>query len=139
MIPNAFEKIIFSGENDESKLHNDEDSYISNDYESDEVSTDIEQSNNIVPKIGNDNCGNLKFKSINFLTNYERVVLLGTRMQQINNGSYLMIDLAKYPHLKSVSDIAEQELKECVIPFKIKRSFANGTFEIKTIAELLRK
>ena len=73
-------------------------------------------------------------KSVPLLSKYEKTAILGKRASQLNKGatSYVNVDATmidgKY--------IAELELKEGKIPFKIKRTFMNGTFEIWNISDL---
>lgn len=71
-----------------------------------------------------------------YLTKFEKVLLLGYRVQQIKYGSKIMIDLKKY-NLSTPLSIAEEELKQKIIPFKIKRPLPNGSFEIWDLKELI--
>lgn len=67
------------------------------------------------------------------LTKYEKVRLLGTRAKQISDGSKIFI---KSKNVKNAMDIAELELKNKVIPLKIKRPLPNGKYEIWSVKEL---
>ena len=71
--------------------------------------------------------------SINILTKYEMVRLLGTRAKQISDGSKVFV---KYDGAKSAMELAELELKYKMIPLKIKRPMPNGKYEIWKISEL---
>jgi DNA-directed RNA polymerase I, II, and III subunit RPABC2 len=76
---------------------------------------------------------NNKRISINRLTKYERVRIIGTRAKQIIMGSNILI---KGIENKTPTEIAELELKHNMIPFKIKRRLPNGMFEIWKLSEL---
>ena len=72
--------------------------------------------------------------SFNCMTKFEKVLLLGFRTQQIINGSPILIDNSKL-RLKTPYDIAVEELRQHVIPFKIRRKLPDGTHEIWSIEE----
>jgi len=76
---------------------------------------------------------NNKRISINRLTKYERVRIIGTRAKQIIMGSNILV---KGIENKTPTEIAELELKHNMIPFKIKRKLPNGMFEIWKLSEL---
>ena len=71
--------------------------------------------------------------SSNRLTKYEMVRILGERTKQLTMGAKPLIK--NYQGLP-YEDIAEEELKKNMIPFKIKRPLPNGTFELWTLDEL---
>ena len=71
--------------------------------------------------------------SINRLTNYEMVRILGERTKQLTMGAKPLIK--NYQHL-SYDKIAEEEFIHNIIPFKIKRPLPNGKYEIWTLDEL---
>jgi DNA-directed RNA polymerase subunit K/omega len=71
--------------------------------------------------------------SMNRLTKYELVRILGERVQQLIDGAKPMIKNYKeftYEH------IAEYELLTNMIPFKLKRPLPNGKYEIWSLEEL---
>jgi len=76
---------------------------------------------------------NNKRISINRLTKYERVRIIGIRAKQIITGANILI---KGIENKTPTEIAELELKYNMIPFKIKRKLPNGMFEIWRLSEL---
>jgi len=76
---------------------------------------------------------NNKRISINRLTKYERVRIIGIRAKQIITGANILI---KGIENKTPTEIAELELKYNMIPFKIKRKLPNGMFEIWKLSEL---
>jgi len=76
---------------------------------------------------------NNKRISINRLTKYERVRIIGTRAKQIIMGSNILV---KGIENKTPTEIAELELKHNMIPVKIKRKLPNGMFEIWKLSEL---
>jgi DNA-directed RNA polymerase I, II, and III subunit RPABC2 len=75
-------------------------------------------------------------KTFNYLTKYEQCFLLGTRIQQIMNGSPIFIDTNKLTHVNP-TNIAYQELIEKKIPFKIKRTLPNGNIEKWDLEDLI--
>lgn len=69
-----------------------------------------------------------------FLTKYERVRIIGTRRKQLYLGAKPMI---KVDGELSIEEIVDLELKEKVIPFKIKRPLPNSKkVEIWALSEL---
>lgn len=71
--------------------------------------------------------------SSNRLTKYEMVRILGERVKQLIMGAKPMIK--NYKEL-SYEEIAEHELINNTIPFKIRRPLPNGKYEIWTLDEL---
>ena len=71
--------------------------------------------------------------SVNRLTKYEMVRILGERTKQLTMGAKPLIK--NYQHL-SYDRIAEEEFIRNVIPYKIKRPLPNGKYEIWTLDEL---
>lgn len=73
--------------------------------------------------------------SSNRLTKYEMVRILGERTKQLTMDAKPFIK--NYEKL-SYDKIAEEELKNNMIPFKIKRPLPNGKFEIWFLDELIK-
>ena len=71
--------------------------------------------------------------SVNRLTKYEMVRILGERTKQLTMGAKPLIK--NYKHL-SYDKIAEEEFIRNIIPYKIKRPLPNGKYEIWTLDEL---
>lgn len=71
--------------------------------------------------------------SRNILTKYEIVRIIGTRAKQISDGSKVFV---KYDGNKSAIELAELELRNKMIPLKIKRPLPNGKYEIWKLSEL---
>ena len=71
--------------------------------------------------------------SVNRLTKYEMVRILGERTKQLTMGAKPLIK--NYQHL-SYDKIAEEEFIRNIIPYKIKRPLPNGKYEIWTLDEL---
>jgi DNA-directed RNA polymerase subunit K/omega len=71
--------------------------------------------------------------SVNRLTKYEMVRILGERTKQLTMGAKPL--LKNYKDL-TYEKIAEEEFKLNMTPFKIKRPLPNGKFEIWTLDEL---
>jgi DNA-directed RNA polymerase subunit K/omega len=71
--------------------------------------------------------------SINRLTKYEKVRIIGIRAKQIMTGANILI---KGTENKTPAEIAELEIKYNMVPFKIKRNLPNGKFEIWKLSEL---
>ena len=117
---------IEDGDNLECNIHDaieDDKDYFDHLYEETEIS--IEKNIEFVPKENRISC--------NRLTKYEMVRILGERTKQLTMGAKPLIK--NYESL-SYDDIAEEELKLNMIPFKIKRPLPNGKFEIWTLDEL---
>jgi len=71
--------------------------------------------------------------SVNRLTKYEMVRILGERTKQITMGAKPLIKNSK--NLTN-EQIVNEEFKNNMIPFKIKRPLPNGKFEIWNLEEL---
>ena len=65
-------------------------------------------------------------KTIPLLSKFERARIMGVRLQQLANGAKPRVDVTK---LKSINEILEQELIQRKIPFIIRRTLPNGTYE----------
>jgi DNA-directed RNA polymerase subunit K/omega len=77
-----------------------------------------------------------KSTSVNRLSKYEMVRILGERTKQLTMGAK---PLVKNYQAMSYDKIAEEEFKLNMIPYKIKRPLPNGKFEIWTLDELYKK
>lgn len=75
--------------------------------------------------------------TIPILTIYERTQLISFRAQQIMNNSPVLVDVSKISNPTPLT-IAEEELKQKVIPFKFKRNLPDNTYEIWDITEFKR-
>lgn len=73
--------------------------------------------------------------SLNRMTKYEMVRILGERTKQLKMGAKPLIK--NYSTL-SYERIAEEELKLSIIPYKIKRHLPNGRYEIWLLDELYK-
>jgi DNA-directed RNA polymerase subunit K/omega len=73
--------------------------------------------------------------SVNRLTKYEMVRILGERTKQLTMGAKPLIK--NYEGL-DYDKIAEEELKLNMIPYKIKRPLPNGKYEIWQLDELYK-
>jgi len=71
--------------------------------------------------------------SVNRLTKYEMVRILGERTKQLTMGAKPLVK--NFQHL-SYDKIAEEEFIRNIIPYKIKRPLPNGKYEIWTLDEL---
>jgi DNA-directed RNA polymerase subunit K/omega len=109
-------------EGDVEELEDDEEDTIDN---NEEVEVSIETSSEFISKENR--------VSVNRLTKYEMVRILGERIKQLNMGAKPLI---KNHQGLSYDKIAEEEFKNNMIPFKIKRPLPNGKFEIWTLDEL---
>jgi DNA-directed RNA polymerase I, II, and III subunit RPABC2 len=74
-------------------------------------------------------------KTYPFLTKYERAHIIGTRANQLSQGSkpYILVP----EHITDVKDIARMELEQKRLPFIIKRRIPNGQFEYWRLADLM--
>lgn len=70
--------------------------------------------------------------TLNKLTKYEYVSILGTRAQQIAQGAKIFVNIEGLVKPDPVS-IAKKEIAEGKIPLKIKRTIPNGAVEYLTI------
>lgn len=64
----------------------------------------------------------------NYMTKFEKARILGQRADQISKGAKPMVDITG---MSDALAIAEKELRERQIPFKIRRTYPNG--EVKDI------
>ena len=69
-----------------------------------------------------------KKKTLPFLTNYEKTLIVGIRRQQVASGSKPMIDFQK-KNLYTVNEIVDEELRRKMIPLLIRRYLPNNSFE----------
>ena len=69
------------------------------------------------------------------LSKYEMVRILGERTKQLTMGAKPLI---KNHETLSYDQIAEEELKLNMVPYKIKRHLPNGQYEIWTLDELYK-
>jgi DNA-directed RNA polymerase subunit K/omega len=75
-------------------------------------------------------------QSLNKLTKYEMVRILGERTKQLTMGAKPLIKNYKgLPYNK----ISEEELKLNMIPFKIRRPLPNGKYELWNLEELSKE
>jgi DNA-directed RNA polymerase I, II, and III subunit RPABC2 len=70
----------------------------------------------------------------NRLTKFEKVRILGQRAEQIANGAPSTVDITG---LTDALTIAEKELKERMIPFKIRRTYPNGEVRDIPLSEMV--
>ena len=76
--------------------------------------------------------------SKNKLTRYEFVRIIGERTQQLKKGAKPLVKVAKESELLTEEEIAIEELKLNMIPFKIRRPVKDH-YEIWSIEELDKK
>ena len=65
-------------------------------------------------------------KTIPLLTKFERARIMGVRLQQLAYGAKPRVDTT---NLRSINEIVEKELLERKIPFIIRRTLPNNTYE----------
>lgn len=107
------------------KLIHDDMEFYDEDY-----SSEIQQTTNIILLEGKDRITNPR------LTRYEMVRILGERTKQLTMGAK---PLVKNHNDLSYDEIAIEELKLNMIPFKIKRPLPNNKIEIWKLNELDKK
>jgi len=111
----------------EDNENKNEDEYEYSDYE-DSFENKEKTNNDIIPKD--------KRISLNRLTKYEMVRILGERTKQLTMGAKPLIkNYEGLPYEK----IAEEEFKNDMIPYKIKRPLPNGKFELWNLNELSKE
>lgn len=79
--------------------------------------------------------GNKERITTKFLTKYERARILGARALQISKNAPVLVEVD--PGVWDPLKIAERELIERKIPFKIRRYLPNGSYEDWKIDELI--
>jgi len=73
-------------------------------------------------------------KTVPFLTKYEKTRVIGQRIQQLNNGAKVYVNVAD--DIIDNNVIAEMELKEKKIPFIIRRPLPDNSFEYWKLQDL---
>lgn len=73
-------------------------------------------------------------KTVPFLTKYEKTRVIGQRIQQLNNGAKVYLNVSD--DIIDNNVIAEMELKEKKIPFIIRRPLPDNTFEYWKLQDL---
>ena len=73
-------------------------------------------------------------KTVPFLTKYEKTRVIGQRIQQLNNGAKVYVNVSD--DIIDNNVIAEMELKEKKIPFIIRRPLPDNTFEYWKLQDL---
>jgi DNA-directed RNA polymerase I, II, and III subunit RPABC2 len=74
-------------------------------------------------------------KSLPFLTQYEKTLILGKRTNQLSQLARPYVDVPK--HISNVAEIARMELEQKRLPFIIKRPMPDGTFEYWRLSDLM--
>lgn len=74
-------------------------------------------------------------KSLPFLTQYEKTLIIGKRTNQLSQMARPYIEVPK--HISNVADIARMELEQKRLPFIIKRPMPDGTFEYWRLSDLI--
>ena len=73
-------------------------------------------------------------KTVPFLTKYEKTRVIGQRIQQLNNGAKVYLNVSD--DIIDNNVIAEMELKEKKIPFIIRRPLPDNSFEYWKLQDL---
>ena len=73
-------------------------------------------------------------KTVPFLTKYEKTRVIGQRIQQLNNGGKVYVNVSD--DIIDNNVIAEMELKEKKIPFIIRRPLPDNSFEYWKLQDL---
>ena len=73
-------------------------------------------------------------KTLPFLTKYEKTRVIGQRIQQLNNGAKVYVNVSD--DIIDNNVIAEMELKEKKIPFIIRRPLPDNSFEYWKLQDL---
>ena len=126
-------------ENENENENEDNDNYNIEDYienENDFLDKNTLDPNNFIKKT-NIEIYNYTSKenriSMNKLTRYEMVRILGERTKQLTMGAKPMV---KNCETLSYDKIAEEEFRTNMIPFKIRRPLPNGLYELWNMEEL---
>lgn len=78
----------------------------------------------------------MKFTN-NILTKYEKTTLIGVRLEQLAFGSPSLLTPEQLNACSNMVEIAELELKEKLLPFKIRRTLPNNTEEEWALNEMI--
>ena len=70
-----------------------------------------------------------------YMTKFEKAKILGLRSEMLANGSTPLVNVPK--NTINVIDIAKLELSQLKMPFIIKRSIPNNTYEYWRIDEMI--
>ena len=73
-------------------------------------------------------------RGINVLSKYEKSALISDRAEDISRGSPITI---KNPNTTNPIEIAKLELKAKTIPYKVIRTFPDGSTEIWKVKDLI--
>ncbi len=122
-------------ENDVEEANYEEETVIEQDIEEDEF---IEMENNIPIPSDIQVIEPTKRTSKNKMTRYEFVRIIGERIMQLTKGAKPLIKQSKESESFTYKEIALEELKTNMIPFKIRR-FVKDHYEIWNIDELNKK
>lgn len=109
---------------DENKEENDED-----EEEFENIINDVNKNDEVYIEVKKEDR-----KTINRLTKYELVRIIGERKKQLIMGAMPLIK--NYYELENEEEIVIEELKHGMIPFKIKRPLPNNTYEVWDVSEL---
>lgn len=115
---------------DDEELSDDENKEENEDEEEFEnIINDVNKNDEIYIEVKKENR-----KTINRLTKYELVRIIGERKKQLIMGAMPLIK--NYYELENEEEIVIEELKHGMIPFKIKRPLPNNTYEVWDVSEL---
>ena len=82
-----------------------------------------------------DNKADMRHRSYPFLTIFEKTKLLGFRANQLAEGGRPFINVPA--HVTDVIEIARIELEQKRLPFILKRTMPDGTFEYWRLSDLM--
>jgi DNA-directed RNA polymerase I, II, and III subunit RPABC2 len=82
-----------------------------------------------------DNNTDKNHKSVPYLTLFEKTKLIGFRANQLAQGARPLVQVPS--HVTDVIDIAKIELEEKRMPYILKRTMPDGTFEYWRLTDLL--
>lgn len=71
------------------------------------------------------------------LTKYEKTLVIGTRIEQLVYGAPTLLSEEEIKSCSTFKEIAELELKNKVIPFKISRTMPNNEVETRSIQNMI--
>lgn len=73
----------------------------------------------------------------NILTKYEKTTLIGVRIEQLAFGSPSLLSPEQLKSCITMEEIAELELNQKLLPFKIRRTLPNNTEEEWSLKEMI--
>jgi DNA-directed RNA polymerase I, II, and III subunit RPABC2 len=79
----------------------------------------------------------LKNRSKNIMTKYEKTVVIGIRLEQLAFGGHSTLNEEELQDFTNIKDIVMEELHQKKIPFIIRRTLPNQSYEYWRIEDMI--